>query len=80
MRAAGSDGSQEGMVEFRTVRKLRVIDNRGGDSGAARTFQAERIGAITDYCANFNGLFATLLRINDRLQIGAVAGNQNCER
>ena len=80
MRAAGSDGSPEGTVEFGTVRKLRVIDNRGRDSGAARTFQAECIGAITDHCTNFNAQFATLLRVDDRLQIGAVAGNQNCER
>ena len=68
-----------GAVEILARREPAMVDDHRLDSVTARALESLRVGAIRDHDADFGFEFAAHDRVDDRLQIGAVAGNQDAE-
>ena len=66
-------------VEVLARRKLAMVDDRRLDSVAAGALESLRVGAIRYDETDFGLEIAAQNRVDDRLQVGAGAGNQDAE-
>src|SRR5271154_4465646 len=70
---------EDGAVEVLARRELAMVDDRRLDSVTARALESLRLGAIRNDETDFGFEIAVQNRVDDGLQIGAAAGNQDAE-
>ena len=66
-------------VEVLARAKPPMVENFRCDTVAARAFEPARRGLVGDHDANLGLEFTALDGVDDRLQVGALTGDQNAE-
>ena len=66
-------------VETVAIRETRVVDDSGRNAGRGRALQAMYAGSVADHGADHEGA-AGRRRVDQCLQVAAVAGNQHDHR